>query len=424
MDRDRHDTRERNPRDPYLAFRYPDFRRFIIAAFLYTVALLMQEVVIGYELYKITGDPLALGLTGLAEAIPFISLSLFGGHVADRLHRKTIILVATGCITASSIFLFFMASNIQQYSSHTLIVVIYSVIFFIGTCRAFQFPAAWALRATLIPPPAYENASIWSSSSWQIGAVVGPGISGFLYAWLGFSNTLLVVVAFLLLAFLFYARVAGRPVEKPADDEPLWESVKKGIRFVYDTKIIFYSISLDLFSVLLGGVMAILPVYAVDILRVGPQGLGILRASPSIGAVITLLILSRRSVMEHAWRTLLLSVAAFGVSILVFAVSPWMWLSTVMLFLSGAFDSVSVVIRHTLLQVKTPDVMRGRVMAINGIFLSSSNELGGFESGFAARLMGTIASVVFGGTMTLVTVAWMYFKSKNLFGPEKTEVVH
>jgi MFS family permease len=375
----------------------------------------MQEVVIGYELYRITGDPLALGLTGLAEAIPFISLSLFGGHLADRLHRKTIILVATGCITASSIFLFFVASNIQHYSSHTLIVVIYSVIFFIGICRAFQFPAAWAFRATLIPPSAYENASTWSSSSWQTGAIVGPAMSGFLYAWLGFSNTLLVVVALLVCAFLFYARVAGRPVERPAEDEPLLKSLKKGIRFVYDTKIIFYAISLDLFSVFFGGVMAILPIFAEDILHVGPQGLGILRAAPSVGAVMTLLILARMSVMERAWRTLLLSVAAFSVCILVFAVSPWMWLSIGALFFSGAFDSVSVVIRHTLLQIKTPDVMRGRVLAINGIFLSSSNEVGAFESGFAARLMGTVPSVVFGSIMALVTVGWIYWKSKELF---------
>ncbi len=410
-------------RDPYLAFRYPDFRRFIAAAFLYTVALLMQEVVIGYELYRITGDPLALGLTGLAEAIPFISLSLFGGHMADRLHRKTIILVATGCITASSIFLFFAASNIQQASNHTLILVIYGVIFFIGICRAFQFPAAWAFRATLIPPPAYENASTWSSSSWQTGAIVGPAMSGFLYAWLGFSNTLLVVVALLAGAFVFYARVADRPVERPPLDEPIWESLKKGIRFVYETKIIFYSISLDMFSVFFGGVMAILPVYAEDVLHVGPQGLGILRAAPSVGAVLTLLIIARMSVMGHAWRTLLLSVAAFGVSILAFAVSPWMWLSCAALFFSGAFDSVSVVIRHTLLQIKTPNFMRGRVLAINGIFLSSSNEVGAFESGLAARLIGTVPSVVFGGMMTLVTIGWIYLKSKDLLGPVKSEVV-
>jgi MFS family permease len=196
----------------------------------------------------------------------------------------------------------------------------------------------------------------------------------------------------------------------------LLASVREGLRFVWHTKPILYAISLDLFSVLFGGVVALLPIYAQDILNVGAEGLGILRAAPSVGAVLTLVVLSRVSPMRHAWRNLLVAVAGFGISILVFAVSPWMILSVAALFLSGAFDSVSVVIRQTLLQLRTPDGMRGRVMAVNGIFVSSSNELGAFESGVAARLMGTVPSAVFGGIATLAIVAWVSYKTRDLTG--------
>lgn len=401
-------------RDPYQALRYPEFRNYLLASFLLTVAILVQEVIIGYELYKVTHDPLALGLTGLAEAVPFIGLSLFGGHIADRVSKRKIILWSVACVFVCSVMLHLFGRNAQHVSPTTLVAVIYAVIAFIGVCRAFQSPASASLRAFLIPVSAYENASTWNSSSWQVGSIVGPAVSGFLYALLGFSNALLLVVLLVAGSFLLYYRIEDKPVPVVSQAGNLLASLKEGIRFVIRTKIIFYAISLDLFSVLFGGVVAILPIFAEDILRVGPEGLGILRSAPSIGAVLTLLILSRISVMERAWQNLLIAVAGFGVSILVFALSPWMWLSTAALFFSGAFDSVSVVIRGTLLQLLTPDEMRGRVMGVNGIFISSSNELGAFESGLAARLLGTIRSVIFGGAMTLTIVAWVYARSKEL----------
>ena len=401
--------------DPYAALRFGEFRDLVLSSFLLTIALMMQEVAIGYELYRITHDPLALGMIGLIEAVPFISFSLFGGHFADRYSKRKILLWSVGCIALCSTILQFFSRDQGSQSSAGLLFTIYATIFVIGVCRAFQSPTATSLRAILVPFEHYENAATWSSSAWQIGAVVGPVISGFSYAWFGFSNTLLVVVALVIATFYLYSRIGDRPVPAKKEEINLAESIKEGIGFVYKTKVILYSISLDLFSVLFGGVMAILPIYAQDILRVGPQGLGILRGAPSLGAVITLLILARVSAMEHPWRNLLIAVTGFGVCIVAFAVSPWMLLSVIMLFFSGAFDSVSVVIRHTLLQTLTPDELRGRVMAVNGIFLAASNELGAFESGVAAKLMGTVPSALFGGLMTLAIVTWVYRESKGLF---------
>lgn len=400
--------------DPYGALRYPEFRNLVIASFLLTIGLLAQEVAIGYELYRITHDPFALGLIGLIEAIPFISLSMFGGHIADRYSkRKTLLWSVTG-IAASSLTLHLLSEQSAQLPQSALIAAIYATIFIIGLCRAFQSPTATALRGFLVPVQLYENASTWSSSAWQVGAIVGPAISGFLYAWLGFSNTLLVVVGLVGAALALYWTIGDTANVQQVSAEKLLESVQQGVRFVFKTKIILYSISLDLFSVLFGGVVAILPIYAQDILKVGAQGLGILRAAPSLGAVLTLMVMARVSPMKHAWRNLLAVVVGFGVCIIVFAVSPWLSLSVIALFLSGAFDSVSVVIRATILQLMTPDDIRGRVMAVNGIFLAASNELGAFESGLAAKLMGTVPSAVFGGAMTLLIVGWMFLSSKEL----------
>lgn len=402
-------------RDPYAALRFPEYRNFIIASFLFTVALLVQEVALGYELYIVTRDPLALGLTGLAEAVPFIGLSLYGGHIADRNSKRRIILFSSGIITVGSFVLHLVARADAAHHIPTslLVGVIYGMVFLIGLCRAFQSPAAMSLRAFLVPVEAYENAATWSSSAWQAGSIVGPTIGGFLFAGIGFSDTLLVVVGFLGIAIFLFSRISDRRQPVESATENLIESVREGLRFVWHTKTILYAISLDLFSVLFGGVVALLPIYAEDILKVGASGLGILRAAPSVGAVLTLIILSRVSPMHHPLRNLMIAVTGFGVSILIFAVSPWMAVSVVALFFSGAFDSVSVVIRQTLLQLMTPDAMRGRVMAVNGIFVSSSNELGAFESGTAARLMGVIPSAVFGGVMTLVIVGWVSWKSRK-----------
>ena len=400
--------------DPYAALRFPQFRNLVLGSFLFTLALLAQEVAIGYELYRVTHNPLSLGMIGLVEAVPFISFSLFGGHIADRYSKRKILLWSVGGVAVSSIVLQLIARQQEIIPQASFLFVIYLTIFIIGFCRAFLSPTATSLRAILVPIPLYENASAWGSSAWQVGAIVGPMMAGFLYAWIGFANTLLAVVLMVIASFFLYRQIGERPVHRNNEKSEIIASITQGIRFVFGTKIILYSISLDLFSVMFGGVMAILPIYAEDILHVGAQGLGILRAAPSLGAVLTLLLLTRFSPMQHAWKNLLLAVTGFGISILVFAVSPWMGLSVAMLFISGAFDSVSVVIRATIIQVMTPDEMRGRVQAVNGIFLASSNELGAFESGLAAKLMGTVPSAIFGGVMTLLIVTWVYFRTGEL----------
>ncbi|MGD0590435.1 MAG: MFS transporter [Bacteroidota bacterium] len=408
---------ERNTRiniDPYASFRYPEFRYLVTASFLLTMALMIQEVAIGYELYRITRDPLALGLIGLVEAIPFISFTLYGGHVADRSSKRKVLMWSVGGIALSSMMLQFFTRQQDQIRQPVLLVAIYGSIFVIGLCRAFLSPTATSLRGILVPPVLFENAATWGSSSWQVGAILGPAAAGFLYAWIGFANTLLIVTLLVISSFLLYFKIKDRPIAQIVQHDSVLASIKEGIRFVFNTKIVLYSISLDLFSILFGGVMAILPIYAQDILKVGAEGLGILRAAPSIGATLMLFLLSRFTPMEYAWRNLLIAVSGFGVCILIFAVSPWMLVSVAALFLSGAFDSISVVIRATILQVMTPDEMRARVMAVNGIFLASSNEVGAFESGTAAKLLGTVPSVLFGGTMTLLIVGWVYFRTGDL----------
>ena len=404
----------RPTRDPYASLRFPDFRNLVTASFLLTIALQMQETVIGYELYRLTHDPMSLGLIGLVEAIPFISFSLFGGHIADKYSKRKILLWSVVWITLSSVVLHIFSRNPGVAVQSTLLLVIYAALFVIGLCRGFQSPAATSLRGFVVPFELYENASMWSSSAWQVGAIAGPVCGGFIYSWIGFSDTLLFVVALVVMTFFLYWNMSEQPVVVPEEQKDLFGSIKEGIRFVFQKQIILYSISLDLFSVLFGGVVALLPIYAQDILRVGPEGLGILRAAPSLGSVLMLALMARFSPMEHAWRNLLIAVTGFGISILVFAVSPWMALSVAALFLSGAFDSISVVIRATILQIMTPDEMRGRVMAVNGMFLAASNELGAFESGFAAKLMGTVPSAIFGGVVTLLIVTWVRARTSGL----------
>ncbi|RRB04354.1 MFS transporter [Larkinella rosea] len=404
--------------DPYAALRYPEFRFFAANSFLITATLLIQEVILGYELYKMTHDPLALGLVGLAEALPFIALSLFGGHVADRREKRSILQISLSVIIVGSIILYlvFQPSVVGHLSKTTQLVVIYSVFVLIGTAKGFYSPTSSSLKPFLVPRELYANSSTWSGSFWQAGAIAGPGIAGFLYVWLGLDNSLLVVIALQLVCLVLLSFIRKKPVpimEGPQDS--LWNSLREGIRFVFKTKIILYSISLDLFSVLFGGVVAMLPIFAEDILKVGAQGLGVLRAAPAIGAIGTMLLLTRFPPTHNAWRNMLIAVLGFGIFTLVFAFSTHFLLSVFALFVTGAFDSVSVVIRNTVLQIFPPDHMRGRVASVNGIFVSSSNEIGAFESGVAARLLGVVPSVALGGVVTLIVVAYVYYNSKELF---------
>jgi MFS family permease len=403
-------------KDSFLAFRYPEFRYYMAANFLFTVGFLIQEVIIGYELYRLTGDPKAIAFVGLSYALPFMGLSLVGGHYADKLSKKKILLASIVGIAACSLTLFFVSKTLtDEQAAHDLKYVIYGVIAATGGFYAFFSPTASSLKPLLVERHAYENAATWGSAGWQTGTIVGPGVSGFIYNWCGFTNTILVVLVLFAMVAFFILLIRDRRVENPEAGNII-QKVKEGIAFVGKTRMLLYSISLDLFAVLFGGVVAILPVFAEDILKVGPGWLGVLRAAPSVGAVLTLLLLTRTSVMDKAWRNMLLAVAGFGVATIVFALSKNVWLSIVALFFTGAFDAVSVVVRHTILQLVVPDEMRGRVGAVNGIFLSASNELGAFESGMAASWLGTVRSVVVGGALSLAIVVGVWMKSRDLFG--------
>ncbi|QDK82258.1 MFS transporter [Spirosoma sp. KCTC 42546] len=404
--------------DTFASLRIPEFRYFVLNSFLITATLLIQEVTLGYELYKITHDPLMLGLVGLAEAIPFIALSLFGGHLADRRDKKSILQWSLLVILLGSVILYlvFQPSIVSGLSQTARLATIYGVLMLIGTAKGFYSPASSSLKPFLVPRELYANSATWSSSFWQAGAIVGPGLAGFLYSWVGFDNSLIVVIALLVVCYVLITLIDRKPV--PVSNEPvlgLRESLKEGFRFVFKTQIVLYAISLDLFSVLFGGVVAILPVFAEDILKVGAEGLGFLRAAPSIGALLTMAYMTKHPPTHNAWRNMLLSVAGFGVATIVFSYSTNFYLSLLMLGLTGAFDSVSVIIRQTILQIFPPDHMRGRVAAVNGIFVSSSNEIGAFESGLLARLLGTVPSVALGGVVTLFVVGYVYAKSKELF---------
>ncbi|SEQ91156.1 Transmembrane secretion effector [Solimonas aquatica] len=403
--------------DPYAALRYPEFRALAGAAFLLNSGIQIQGVALSYELYKLTHDPLALGLIGLAEALPFITLALFGGHLADRREKRGIIRAALLLILAGSVFLTYLASAAGRASLPQAwwLLCAYGVISLLGLARGFLSPATQSLRALLVPREIYGNSATWWSTVFQTASIGAPVTAGFLYAAVGLSGVLYVVLGMFALSFALTGGIAPRAVAPRADQGSLWQSLGEGLRYVFRTRMILYAISLDMFSVLFGGVMAILPVYASDILQVGPEGLGLLRAAPAIGALLTVLICAWLPPLGKPWRNLLLSVLGFGLATYLFAVSKLLWLSLLALFLTGAFDSVSVIIRNTLMQAVPPEHIRGRVMSVNAIFISSSNELGAFESGLAARLMGTVPSVLAGATVTLGVVAWMWRRSKELF---------
>lgn len=402
--------------DPYAALRYREFRRLSFATLLINSAILIQEVVLGYELYLLTRDPLSLGLLGLAHALPFMSLALFGGHLADRRERRRLMQASLGVIILASLVLLWANLPVTRLhlSNDSLTHFIYGGVFLLGLARGIYAPAASSLKAFLVPRELYPNASAWMTTFWQGGAILGPLLAGVLYAQVGLSGALGMVVLMMAASWLLISGIAPRVV---VPDEPpgrLWHSLREGIVYVFRTPVILYAITLDMISVFFGGVVAILPIFAEDILRTGPEGLGVLRAAPSLGALITVVVCAYVPPTRHAWRNLLWAVTGFGVATLIFAVSELFWLSALMLFATGAFDSVSVVIRQTILLATPPDHMRGRVQAVNSVFVSSSNELGAFESGVAAKLLGTVPSVLFGGALTLLTVGWIWRKSKSL----------
>jgi MFS family permease len=399
--------------DPYASLRIVNFRWFISSLLTMTVATQIQAVVVAWQIYELTRDPLSLGLIGLAEAVPFISFALFAGHVADRVNRLRVSLLAMVVLLLCSLALLAFTFDPRAVGPGR-VWPFYVVIFCSGIARSFLQPARSALGAELVPRELYPNAVTWRSSTWQLADVVGPAIGGLVYGFASARVAYAVDVGLMGLAVLSLVNIRHVRVRTAPAVETFLQSLATGIRFVRGQPVILGALTLDLFSVLFGGAVALLPIFAAEILHVGPQGLGLLRAAPAVGAVLTSLALAHRPPLRRAGPTLLLNVALFGLSMIGFGLSRDFYLSIGLLAISGMADTVSVVVRSTLVQVLTPDHLLGRVAAVNAIFIGSSNELGAFESGTAARLIGTVPSVVFGGLMTLLVVALTAIKVPSL----------
>jgi len=393
-------------RDPYAALRFKEFNIFLLLRFILVFGWSMQFIIIEWQVYTLTKDPLSLGIIGLMEIIPAFSMALFAGHIVDQSEKRNLLLKCIGLFSLISFGLFFLTSSSVEmaWSSTAILYTIYAFVFMGGLLRAFFGPTIFSLVALIVPKKVYPNAATWNSSTWQMASVLGPAFAGLAINWIGVHWSLCIVFGLVLLSFVLLFGISRKPIMNPKIGEPIMQSLKEGVRFVFKTKAILGALSLDMIAVLFGGAVALLPVFAQDILKVGPEGFGLLRAAPAVGAFLTMLVTAYIPISKNAGLKLLTAIFGFGVCIIVFGLSSIFWISIVALFFSGVTDGVSMVIRQTILQLKTPDHMRGRVSSVNSMFVGSSNELGAFESGLTAKLMGTVTAVVFGGTMTLITV--------------------
>lgn len=388
--------------------RIPDFRRFLAGRFFVIVSIQMVSVIVGWQVYELTRDPLALGLIGLAEALAFFAVALFGGHYADT-HDRQRIMTATGGLLALCVWILLYLSWRCGSLLQKTTLPIYAVIALTGVVRGYLAPATMALAAQIVPRELYARSSAYNSLVFQVAAVGGPALAGLIYGFLGVTAAYGAALTAGLVGLAAVATIRSYGAPRRNAREPIMASLAGGVKFVFNNRIVLPAMSLDMFAVLFGGATAMLPMVADVILHVGPKGLGLLRAAPAVGAAFMALALAHRPPLHNAGKKLLWVVAGFGACMMVFALSRSFWLSFAALALSGAVDNISVVIRQTVVQLYTPDQMRGRVAAVNGVFIGSSNEIGAFESGVAAKLLGLVPSLLFNSGMTFITagiVAW------------------
>ncbi len=402
--------------DPLGALRIIEFRNLMIGRFLFIMGLRMMGTLVGWWIYELTNAPFAIGLIGLAEVIPAVSLALYAGHVIDKSEKRKLLLRGVILYWCCALILLFLSMDIGalKLTSLQIAIGIYFIVFCTGIIRSFTGPSFGTIIGAVVPKNLLQNATTWSQGIWLSASVLGHAIVGFIIAGFGHTGSLIVVVSLVGIGYGFIAMIKSKPPHADVVDQKTLESVKEGLRFVFNSKEVFGALSLDLFAVLFGGAVAMIPVFAKDILKVGPIGFGWLNAASDIGAIIIILIITIFPANRSQGKKLLLAVAGFGVCIIVFALSKIFWLSFVMLLLSGILDGFSMIVRGTIVQLKTPDHMRGRVMSVNSMFINSSNELGQFESGVAAKAMGVIPSVIFGGAMTLLVVGVTWFKAPAL----------
>ncbi len=383
-----------------------NFRLFMAYRFFMTSSVLMQAVIVGWQLYDITKNPLSLGMIGLTEVIPQVAIALFAGHFVDIWDRKRIIFYTSFLLLLGSAILLGTSIHSEYTRFLTGTFPIFVTIFLVGLTRGILMPAHTALLGQLVPRELLAGAATWGSTVWQIAAVTGPALGGLMYGFFGIVPAYMLVFTFFLtcVILIFFIKSPGKVVHHPDRDDRIFASIGEGIRYVFKNQVLLGAFSLDMFAVLFGGAIAMLPVFASDILKVGPEGLGMLRACPAIGAIVMSIVLTVYPPVKNSGRQMLYSVAGFGVCMIVFALSKNFYLSAFVLLLSGSFDFVSVVVRSSILQLFTSNEMKGRVSSVNSIFVGSSNELGAFESGAAASLIGLVPSVIFGGVMTLIVV--------------------
>jgi MFS family permease len=400
---------------PLSVLKIPEFRNFIIGRFVFIMGLRMMGTLVSWWMYELTGDAFYIGMIGLAEAIPAITLSLYAGYIIDRSEKRRILVRTISLYALCAVILLGASSSwfSEELGNKLIIIFIYTVIFFTGAIRAFSGPGFGAIIASLVPRENLISASQLSSTSWLIASITGHATAGFLIAWFHVTGTFAVISCLILTGLFFISRLKEKPPGIGAEKKTL-EAVSEGLKYVFKTKELLAALTLDLFAVLFGGAVAMVPVYAKDILHVGPIGFGWLNAAGDIGSITMVIGLTLSPMRRRQGIKLLFAVAGFGACIIVFGLSKWYWLSFAALLVGGVLDGVSVVVRSNIVQLKTPDELRGRVMSVNSMFINSSNEIGQFESGVAAKLMGVVPSVVFGGCMTILIVLGTWFKAPSL----------
>ncbi|MEP6595799.1 MAG: MFS transporter [Ginsengibacter sp.] len=402
--------------DPFASIKIVEYRYLLFGRFFFVMGLRMLGTLVGWWIYYLTNDPFAIGLIGLSEVVPAISFALYAGHIIDLSEKRKLILRGVFLYFFAVVVLIFLSSHFTKnhLSNHWIAICIYAVIFSTGIIRSFLGPVFAVLIAYIVPKRNLQNATTLNQGTWLSASVTGHALGGFLIAGMGITGTLIFISVLMITAFIFLLRLKQKPSLNIKGGQTRWNSVKEGLKFVFRTKELLGAISLDLFAVLFGGAVAMVPVYARDILKVGAEGFGFLNAASDMGSIFSVILLTLFPLKHKQGRKLMFAVAGFGTCIIIFALSKWFWLSFAALLVAGIVDGISVVIRGTIMQLKTPDNVRGRVMSVNSMFINSSNELGQFESGVAAKLLGIVQSVVFGGCMTLLVVAVTWLKAPAL----------
>jgi MFS family permease len=414
--------------DPYSALRFREFNIFLVVRFILVFSWSMQFIIVEWLVWEITKNPLSLGLIGLMEVVPAVSMALFAGHIVDQKEKRNLLIYCIIAFLFVSVGFYLATSSDAKamFSSQTILYLIYLLVFTGGFIRAFFGPTIFSLVALIVPKNTYANAATWSSSVWQMGVVLGPAFAGFSIHWIGVNSSMGVVLAGVLVSLLILLFIKRKPILNPKIGENIFKSLREGVAFVYNSKAILGAITLDMVAVLFGGAIALLPIYATEIIVI-PEGMEpsevfwVLRATPAVGSLITMFIAAYIPITRNAGTKLLIAIFGFGISIITFGLSSLFWISILSLFIYGLTDGISMVIRQTILQLKTPDHLRGRVASVNSIFVGSSNELGAFESGVTAKLMGTVTAVVFGGTITVLTAVGTAFVSPSFRKLDLTE---